>query len=329
MKILVTGGSGFIGTNLSETLKKEGIEYMNIDIATPKHAELRDEWRKCDILDYPHLEQLMRDFRPTAVVHLAAETDTDPSRTLADYKVNTVGTKNLLDAIREAGTVDRLIFTSTQFVNQSNTPPRHDEDYAPHTIYGESKIAGEQMVRNSNLNLTWTIIRPTNIWGPWHLRYPFEFWKVLAENKYFHPGKKKVIRSYGYVGNVVHQIKRILELPEEKVHKKVYYVGDRPIDLYQWVNQFSLYQTGRKVKILPRFFLYSLALVGDALRFFEIRFPITRSRYRSMTTDNPAYMDKTFAELGEPPYSLEEGAKRTVEWMKLVHPHLVRIKHVL
>lgn len=326
MRILVTGGSGFIGTNLSEVLKKEGIDYINIDIAIPKNPTLKDQWKRCDIMNYAEVEQAVKDFRPTAVIHLAAETDTDPSRTLEDYQVNIQGTRNLLDAIRAVGGVDRLIFTSTQFVNQNNKPPQHDEDYAPHTIYGESKITGEQMVRNSNLNLTWTIIRPTNIWGPWHLRYPYEFWKVLAENKYFHPGKQKVIRSYGYVGNVVYQIRKILELPNETVHKKVYYVGDRPIDLYRWVNQFSLYQTGRQVRILPRFFLYSLAVVGDVLRIFKIKFPITTSRYKSMTTDNPAYMDKTIEELGEPPYSLEDGVKQTVEWMRQAHPHLVRIK---
>jgi GlcNAc-P-P-Und epimerase len=323
MKILVTGGSGFIGTNLTETLHRSGIQFINVDIAAPKNPSLKSQWRKCDIMNYPALQENMQAFQPTAVVHLAAETDTDPFKTLDDYKVNTEGSQNVLNAIRSCPSVERVIFTSTQFVNQRDMPPRDDEDYHPHTVYGESKIMAEQALRNADLKCAWTIIRPTNIWGPWHLRYPYEFWKVLAENKYVHPGKKKVIRSYGYVGNVVHQIMRILQLSPEKVDKKVFYVGDRAIDLYEWVNLFSLKQTGKKVRIMPRFVVWSLALLGDILRTFKIKFPITMSRYRSMTTDNPAYMEKTFEELGESPYTLEQGVDETVHWMKANHPHLI------
>lgn len=324
MKILITGGSGFIGTNLTERLVKDGIEFINLDISAPKNRTLQKQWIKCDILDYALLQKEFHKFQPTAVIHLSAETNTDPSKTMDDYRVNVAGTQNVFNAIKSIGSVQRVIFTSTQFVNQNDKPPANDEDYAPYTVYGESKIKGEQLLRTSNLNCCWTIIRPTNIWGPWHLRYPFEFWKILAENKYFHPGRRRVTRSYGYVGNVVNQMKTILQLPPEKVDKKVYYVGDRPIDLYDWVNGFSIKQTGKKVTVIPRFFVFTLALTGDILRLFRIKFPITISRYRSMTTGNPAYMEKTFEELGEPLYSLDQGIDETVEWMKQNFPHLVK-----
>lgn len=327
MKILVTGGSGFIGTNLTQLLKERGIAFCNIDIAPPKDRELQHNWVKCDILDYSSLEKAFKEFAPTAVVHLAAETDTNPDMTIEDYKVNIAGSQNVLDAIKATGTVQRYILTSTQFVNQSKQGPTHDEDYAPHTLYGESKILTEKQLRQSTLSTVWTIIRPTNVWGPWHLRYPFEFWRVLAEKKYLHPGYAKVIRSYGYVGNVTNQILSILEKPIEFIHKKVYYVGDRPIDLYDWVNGFSLKQTGKKVKIVPRPIVFLLALVGEVFLLFKFRFPITLSRYRSMTTDNPADMEKTFLELGEPRYSLVDGIDETVKWMLKVHPDLVTVKH--
>lgn len=324
MKVLVTGGSGFIGTNFTQLLASEHIQFSNIDIAPPKDDSLQSYWTRCDIMDYDKLLKAFHDFKPTAVVHLAAETDTDPAKTLDDYRVNTEGSRNVLAAIKSVNTVERVVWTSTQFVNQSVEGPRHDEDYAPHTVYGESKIITEKDLRAANLDATWTIIRPTNVWGAWHLRYPFEFWKVLSENKYFHPGRQKVIRSYAYVGNVVDQVKKILTLPKETMHKKVFYVGDRPIDLYDWVNGFSIAQTGRQVRVIPRPIVYSLAFAGDFLRLFNVKFPITTSRYRSMTTDNPASMEHTFTNLGEPKYSLEEGIAQTVEWLKKYHPNLVR-----
>lgn len=325
MRILITGGSGFIGTNLTETLYQNGIEFCNIDLVSPKIALLNKYWVKCDILDYNKLEKCFNDFKPTAVVHLAAETDTDPSKTLKDYRVNTVGSLNVLNLIKATESVERFILTSTQFVNQSEKGPLHDEDYAPHTIYGESKIISERDLRKSEINATWTIIRPTNIWGPWHLRYPFEFWKIIGEGKYIHPGHQCVIRSYGYVGNVVDQILTILNKPHDDVANKVYYVGDPPLNLFDWVNGFSLKQTGKEVRVAPRFVVYAIAIFGDFLKYFGIRFPISTSRYRSMTTDNPAFMGKTFDELGKSKYSLEEGIDQTIIWLKQNHPHLVKI----
>lgn len=324
MKILITGGSGFIGTNLTLTLKEKGVQFLNLDRVPPKIKDLEEFWVKCDILDFEKLKAEFNSFLPHQVIHLAAETDTDPVKSLKDYLVNTDGSKNIVDLVVSVGSVERFVLTSTQFVNQSALGPAHDEDYAPHTIYGESKIISEKYLRNTEPSACWTIVRPTNIWGPWHLRYPFEFWKILAEGKYFHPGRKKVIRSYGYVGNVVDQILKILESPKELVHKKVYYVGDRPIDLYDWVNGFSIGQTGRRVRVMPRFLVYFLAVLGDILQILNIKFPITISRYKSMTTDNPANMKKTFDELGAAKYSLPEGIQETISWMKINHPELVK-----
>ena len=326
MKILVTGGSGFIGTNLTEFFYQQGWEFQNIDLVPPKLSYLRSYWLEGDIMEKKWLIETFRSFRPTHVVHLAAETDTDPSKTLENYAVNTIGSENVIQAAEDARTVSLFILTSTQFVHQSSAPPASDEDFAPHTVYGESKVISEQKLR-SLASFSWTIIRPTNIWGPWHLRYPFEFWKILAEGKYFHPGRARVVRSYGYVGNVVHQIATLLSSDKSKVSGKVFYVGDEPLDLYDWVNGFCLEQTGRPVRVVSRPLVRILALVGDVLKAVGFSFPITTSRYVSMTTSNPAPMKRTFEELGNPRFTLKEGINQTVNWMKIHHPHLVRFKN--
>jgi nucleoside-diphosphate-sugar epimerase len=325
MKILVTGGSGFIGTNLTEFFYQQGWEFLNIDLVPPKLPFLGNYWLEGDIMEKKWLVETFESYRPTHVVHLAAETDTNPLKTLESYVVNTIGSENVIQAAEEVRTVNLLILTSTQFVYQRSTPPANDEDFAPHTVYGESKVISEQKLR-SLASFPWTIIRPTNIWGPWHLRYPFEFWKILAEGKYFHPGRASVIRSYGYVGNVVHQIATLLSSDKSKVSGKVFYVGDEPIDLYEWVNGFSLGQTGKPVRVVSRPLVRALALIGDVLKAVGFNFPITSSRYFSMTTSNPAPMGRTFEELGKPRFTIQEGIAHTVNWMKIHHPHLVPLK---
>ncbi|MDB5957085.1 NAD(P)-dependent oxidoreductase [Ramlibacter sp.] len=323
MKLLVTGGSGFIGTHLVEYLLARGHEVLNLDIAAPNLPTHEAAWREVDIMDAPRVLAAFEQFQPEVVVHLAARTDTDSNR-LSDYEVNTVGTERILAGIRHVASVKRFVLTSTQFVNQYNGLPKGDQDYAPHTVYGESKVIAEQVTRAANLPCTWVIIRPTNIWGAWHRRYPSEFWAILSRKLYLHPGFKPVTRAYGYVGNVVQQVAALIDAPAEKVNGQVFYVGDEPIDLYQWVNGFSMAQIGSPVRRVPRAFIRGLALVGDAFKLVHLKFPITGSRYKSMTHSNYISIKKTTDVCGVPPYSLSDGIRETVEWMQTVHPALVR-----
>jgi GlcNAc-P-P-Und epimerase len=325
MKYLVTGGSGFIGTNLIEQLLKQGHEIVNVDINPPKIEAHASYWKEMDIMNLEGLLAIFCAYRPDYVIHLAARTDTVGTR-LEEYVVNTKGTENVLAAIKATDSIQRAIITSTQFVNQYNGIPKDDFDFSPHTVYGESKVINEQMTRQANLKCAWTIIRPTNIWGPWHLRYPHEFWRILGKGLYFHPGVKNVVRSYGYVKNVVYQIIKICEADLELVASQVYYVGDEPIDQFDWVNGFSIGQTGKGVRVIPTFVVRTMALCGDLLALLNIKFPITSSRFKSMTTSNGVPMVKTIKAFGLPPYTLESGIKDTVEWLKMYYPTLVKVK---
>jgi nucleoside-diphosphate-sugar epimerase len=317
--ILITGGSGFIGTNLINELAK-GYNIVNLDIKPPQEKSHLRYWKECDIVEKKAVLNLFKTSNPAIVIHLAAKTDTDSRCVLNDYLANTLGTQNILDAIKSVEGIHRTIITSSQFVNQYNGEPKHDEDFAPHTIYGESKVITEQKTRSAGLPCSWTIIRPTNIWGPWHPRYPKEFWYVLKKGRYLHPGKERVMRSYGYVGNVVNQITKILSLPEELISHQVIYVGDQSINLYDWVNEFSIQLTGKNVQVVPRIIVKAFALIGDLLKVSGIKFPLTSSRYKSMTESNLVSMEKTFKLLGNPIYTLGQGVDKTVLWLREQNP---------
>jgi nucleoside-diphosphate-sugar epimerase len=315
-RLLMTGGSGFIGANfISEVDRRGGYEVMNLDVASPKFESKSGMFRQCDLLDPVKLEECFAEFKPTHVVNFAGRTDMFGA-TVDDYAANHIGTKNVISAIQRTPSVENVVFTSSQFVMGPGRLPEHDEDFGPHTIYGESKVLTEKVVRQANLSCSWTMIRPTNIWGRWHPRYPSEFWRVLKQGRYLHPGGPRVTRCYGYVGTVVDQVLTILDRDDGSLNRKTFYVGDPPIDLYDWTNEFSLQLTGKPVRVVPRPLLKALALLGDLVVKLGGKFPIFSSRLRSMTENYVTPMDPTFAALGHPRFSLEQGVRETVAWLR-------------
>ena len=266
-------------------------------------------------MNYEILKSIFQYYQPKYVVHLAART-TMEGKNPDNFLDNTVGTQNVLEAIKITPSVSRVIITSTQNVRKpGNTKLQSDNSYNPLGLYGERKALTEEITRNAGLNCTWTIIRPTNIWGPGNSTLNNGLWKIMREGKYFHPKGIPVIRSYGYVGNVIWQIEKILTAPENIINAKTFYVGEPPINQLDWVNAFSKALTGKQVRIVPARFIYLLALIGDFLSRLNIHFPMTTSCYRNLTTSNPVPTQYTIDTFGLPPFSLQEGINNTVQWL--------------
>ncbi len=323
MKLLVTGGSGFIGTNLIKFFAGRGAQIRDLSSDPPLDERNRECWRRCDIMDAAALQHEFADFAPDQVIHLAARTDCREDTTVEEsYQVNTTGTRNVLEAVKATPSISRVIITSSQFVCGPGYLPKADDDYHPVTVYGQSKVLTEKLTRAANLACCWTLVRPTNVWGPWHMRYRREAWRVIARGIYAHPAGKPVIRCYAYVGNVVRQMHRILELPAGQVNGRVFYLGDPPGDIHDWVNGFSQALTGRPARKVPRALLATAGLVGDVITSLQGKpFYITSSRFRSMTTDYRVPMEPTYQVLGQPEIPLHAGIQETVEWLRSA-PHL-------
>jgi UDP-glucose 4-epimerase len=152
MRVLVTGGAGYIGSVATERLLEAGHEAVVLDNfwrghrdAVPSDVEVID----CDLRDAAGLEQALRRIKPDAVFHFAAATLVPESvERPADYfAINVVGSHHLLDAMRTAG-VAKLVFSSTAAVYGMPTslPVAEDATTAPINPYGLSKLTTEQML---------------------------------------------------------------------------------------------------------------------------------------------------------------------------------------
>lgn len=316
-KILVTGGSGFIGTNLIEHLSKDTqYEIQNIDIVKPKISVQDKYWVQVDLRNHDAVVAAVEAFAPDYVIHLGARTDLNGT-TLQDYDANIGGVRNLLDAIEKVGSVKRAIFASSMYVCEPGYMPKDFEDYAPHTLYGESKVETEKRIKTANPSYTWSIIRPTSIWGPWFGEPYDKFFHIVLNHMYFHMGKRACRKTYGYVDNAIYQIMSILNADAEKVNRKVFYLGDyEPYDITEWANEIAKH-AGIKIPNIPYFCFKLAGWFGDFLKLFGISFPMTSFRLHNMTTDNVHNLNPIKEIAPNLPVGREEGTVKTLEWIRL------------
>jgi nucleoside-diphosphate-sugar epimerase len=317
-RILVTGGSGFIGTNAIEAFRCHGHTVINIDVASPKDPTQASCWRQVDILDLPALRQEFLSFRPEVVLHLAARASLDEKRGLAAFSANTNGVANMIQAIVAAGSVERSFFTSTRLVHDLGYVPEHDRDYKASTMYGLSKARGEELVRDANCELgTWTILRPTGIWGPW-FGVPYrDFFRTIERGLYVHPGRRTVRKAYGYVENTIYEIEKLMAQPAADVHGKTFILADYPaVSVREWAELIRERLGARRIRSVPIRMLRAAGVVGDVVERMGGHSPLTSFRVNNMATDMVYDTSPLEAIAGRLPFSLQEGVDRTIAWLK-------------
>jgi UDP-glucose 4-epimerase len=176
MKLLVTGGAGFIGSHVVEAALAAGHQVAVLDdLSTGKRANVPPAARfeQIDLRDAQSVRDFVLAFRPDAVSHQAAQASVavsvrDPR---LDVAVNVTGSLNLLEACTEAK-VARLVFASTggAIYGEIPEPVRASEDTVPHpqSPYAISKLAVEQLLEVFRVHrgLDYGVLRYANVYGP-------------------------------------------------------------------------------------------------------------------------------------------------------------------
>lgn len=176
MRIIVTGGAGFIGSHIADAFLTEGHEVLVIDdLSTGRRRNVPEAaiFAQADIRDADALAKLFGDFRPDVVSHQAAQTSVSVStrEPVKDADVNVLGMLRVLQAC-VAHEVQRVVFASTGGAIYGEVPEPHKAKVGdpthPLSPYACSKLAGEHylyMFRHEHA-LPYTVLRYANVYGP-------------------------------------------------------------------------------------------------------------------------------------------------------------------
>ena len=222
MRIICTGGAGFIGSHVIELLAKNKNNILIVDdFSTGKMeniSELLDKYpnnldlQEGDITNLPFLNKTFIQYKPKYVIHLAAQAaiTTAWQNPVNDININAIGTLNVLQASKTVG-VEKIIFSSTSAVyKETNAKLRESSLMQPSNPYGISKLAAEHYLRS--MFPATTILRFGNVYG--ERQVPIGENQVIPRmirhfkfgDKFYIHGDGNQERDFVYVGDVAQAV---------------------------------------------------------------------------------------------------------------------------
>ncbi len=325
MKYLITGATGYIGTQLTKRLVAEGNTVHALYRSESKIGELKDLpkviLKKGDLLDKPSLEAAVSGC--DAVFHVAAFAkpwDKDP-RTFYEYNLD--GAVNVFEAAQRAG-VRRIVFTSTAGTMNPSFPGKPSWEDAPRTVdyftdYDRSKGQAEEAAKRMSGNgLDIVTVNPSRVYGPGLLSDSngvTRMVRMYLDGKFrLLPGDGNSIGNYVFIDDVVEG--HLLAMQKGRA-------GER-------------YIIGGENASFNAFFEVLAALSGKKQRMVKVPLPIMNiaghlMEWRAKLTGTPPILtppwvkrfhynwelsiEKAKRELGYSPLSLEQGLAKTVRWL--------------
>ena len=326
MKILITGASGFIGSFIVEEALKQGFETWAAVRKSSSKEYLQDERIHFIELNLSSKAQLIEQLRPHQfdyVVHAAGVTK---CLNKADFRrINTEGTKNLVDALLDLQMpLKRFVFLSSLSVFgaiKEQLPYdeiREDDTPKPNTEYGRSKLEAERYIDSIGSRLPYIILRPTGVYGPREKDY-FMMAKSIKQHIDFAVGYQRQDITFVYVTDVVQAV--FLALEKGETGRK-YFLSDGQVYQSTTFSDLIHEELGRPwwlritapiwvLRIITFFGEYIGHMTGKVTALNNDKYNILRQR--NWRCD----IEPTRHELGfEPKVQLKEGVKTTIQWYK-------------
>lgn len=323
MNITLIGGSGFVGTRIIDILKNNNngdYQCKNIDLL-PSHF-FNDITVIGDVRNYDEINKKIRG--SDLIILLAAQHHDNISPVSLYYDTNVKGMEVTLKAM-EKNNIKRLIFFSSVAIYGINKP-NPDENFPadPFNHYGKSKWEAEQVLKSwYKTHPDWNInvIRPTVIFGERNRGNVYNLLKQISSGKFLMVGNGKNRKSMAYVGNVVAFVKYLID--NVRTGYNIFNYVDKPDK-----DMNSLISTVSQVlgKHIPSIkFPYWIGILGgygfDILaRLTGKKFTISAVRVKKFCANTEFNALKVYHTNFQPPFTLDEGLKNTLEF-EFVNPH--------
>ena len=306
MKIMITGGAGFVGSHLTESLLKKNHELTIITRKQTKNLEhIKKEIKieKFDISNFKSINESIIKNKPEIIVHLAGNTSHSKSfeKPLMDINSNIKSTLNILESLRSSLPNCKFVLGSTFVVigKPDKLPVNEKSQCSPTTLYGVNKLTSEfySKIYNNVYGLDTSIFRITNSFGPREQIIP----NKNAVNYLIHQafnGKKITIYNKGkffrdliYISDVVNGINKII-------------TKGKSGELY-WISSFK------------KTWFYDLGNWLEKFTESKIEYLETPSYTKKTDVGNFIVNNKKLCSLGwKPNVSLESGIKKTLQYFK-------------
>lgn len=320
--ILVTGATGFIGSYLLPILSQQKFQITAavrknlsqslsrpIRIVKVGNIDEKTNWQEA-------LEGI------DIVIHLAARAhiinETIPNPEAEFIKVNTQGTANLIQQSIQAG-VKHFIFISSigAMTTQSDRILTENSPCHPDSPYGRSKLQAEQALINlaKDSNMTWTIIRPTLVYGPGNPGNMERLMKLIKRGLPLPFGAIKNRRSFVFVGNLVAAIITCLDHPNAA--NQIFLISDNQAVSTPQLIRLIAQQIQQPCQLLPvpTTLLRFLGYLGDRVESITGKnLPFNSyniDRLLGSLTVDSSHIQKTLD--WQPPFTLEQGLAQTIQ----------------
>ncbi|MBA3522906.1 MAG: NAD-dependent epimerase/dehydratase family protein [Gemmatimonadales bacterium] len=323
MKLLVTGGTGFIGSHLAEEGRRRGAEVTVLGLTDRPEEQantrllsgLGAEVLSGSITDADLCRRAVRG--ATHVFHLAVAMREGGKSDEFFESVNLDGTRRLLEAAAEEG-VQRFVYCSTIGIYGHRAPgvTREDSPLAPGNIYERTKVSAERQVREfaAGRGLPSVILRPADVYGPRDRRL-LKLFKGVSRGRFplFGPGAGR--RHMIYVDDVVSGFFQACERAEA-LGEAVILAGPRPCTLRELIQAVQeatgSSRYGLRLPLMPM--LAVSGIVEDVSRALKVDPPIYRRRMDFFWSDSEFDTSRARRVLNwEPRVELREGIRRTLE----------------
>jgi len=319
-RVLVTGGSGFTGTNLCRRLRHEREDVVAFVRPTSRTAPLEQLGVECRRVDIADREAVAREFQGISTVyHLAAAYREELGDKTEFQRTNVEATRNLLDAASASG-VRRFVHCSTVGVQgQIDEPPANEEyRFAPGDHYQQSKLDGEILaLEYARRGLPLVVVRPVGIYGPGDLRF-LKLFRSIHRGRFVMIGSGRSLYHLTYIDDLIEGF--VLAGTSPRAVGEVFTIaGPRYTTLKELVGMIAdvLGRPHPRLRV-PFAPVYAASVVSERVcRWLNVSPFLYPRRVEFFSKDRAFDTGKARRMLGyQPAVDLEEGLRKTAAWYR-------------